>query len=122
MDLNEPKDLRPDHNDVAFLPYCEAIKKDTIRFGISSRGMSGVGCFLFSARACEFEVCMLDVAHIMAEFPDLNTFDDLETKLSEKKLTSHDFEMAIVGEGESVWIPYGFIPLVTGVPAMTTLS
>ena len=64
-------------------------------------------------------MCGVD-SRVLVEKDDFAVIDQFDAALETKQLKDHPWAMAYIETGQAAWVPYGTIPLVTGVDDITS--
>ena len=118
---NSPMDTwAPEKINGAFCPWSLAVKKYTLRVGVSSWPLAGIGCFIIATKM-KVHVCVVD-AHVLIDQGEMQLLDAFDEALSSKSLRDQSWPMMTLQPGQSSWVPYGCIPLVCGDEDVTSFS
>jgi hypothetical protein len=101
---------QPDHElSSGFAPFGVVIREKTLRLGVTSYPMTGVGGFV-QARG-DIGICLVDAA-VLIDKSEFQVYDQFDSALDDKRVSKEPWPMAILSPGQTLWVPYGMIPLV----------
>jgi hypothetical protein len=110
----------PEKINGAFCPWSLAVKKYSLRVGVSSWPMAGFGCFIIATKM-KVHVCVVD-AHVLIDQGEMQLLDSFDEALSNKGLRDQSWPMMTLQPGQTGWVPYGCIALVCGDDEVTSFS
>ena len=108
----------PLHYNKEFRLFAVSVRVHTLRVGAASRPLLGTGCFIL-AGSQGVSLCGVD-SSVLAEKCDFAVIDQSDAALETKQHKDHPWAMAYIEPGQAAWVPYGTIPLVTGVDDITS--
>jgi hypothetical protein len=92
-----------------FVPFVDVIRRHTMRVGISSFPLTGLGAILIPIN--QIGVSIVDVSLCIDE-GDLQLLEQFDKALEDKKMSKNIWPHSVLNPGDALWLPYGVVPLV----------
>jgi hypothetical protein len=92
-----------------FVPFVDVIRRHTMRVGISSFPLTGLGAILIPIN--QIGVSIVDVSLCIDE-GDLQLLEQFDKAFEDKKMSKNIWPHSVLNPGDALWLPYGVVPLV----------